>query len=95
MRNEDDTLTFDLTSGVGILSCSACGHEERILSFTHGESHQLGLQCSTCLQFVAVENGLKGPIPRCRCGGELKRDQPLKCPDCQSTDVTFEPEYMT
>lgn len=95
MLNEDEKLTFDLTNGVGRLCCSVCDHEERILSFTHGVSHQLGFQCSTCLQFVALENGLEGPIPPCGCGGELTRDHPLKCPKCKSTNVTFESEYMT
>lgn len=95
MRNEDGTLTFDLTNGVGMLRCSSCGYAERILSFTHGISHQLGFQCETCSQFVAVENGLEGSIPPCQCGGRLTREKPLVCPGCHSTAVTFENEFMT
>lgn len=91
----DEKLMFDRTSGVGTLHCVTCGHMERILSFTHGENHQLGFQCSTCHQYVTIENGLHVLVPPCPCGGKLTREEPLCCPVCQSEDVTYELEYLT
>ncbi|MCF8237486.1 MAG: hypothetical protein K9I85_04980 [Saprospiraceae bacterium] len=92
---EPEKRTFQNTSGVGELSCTACGHKERMLSFTHGVSHQLGFQCTSCQQLTVIENGLSIQTPPCSCGGELSREQPIQCPTCKSEDVTFHALYMT
>jgi hypothetical protein len=92
---EPEKLTFQNTSGAGELSCAACGHRESMLSFTHGVSHQLGFQCTSCQQLIVIENGLAIPTPLCACGGKLSRELPIQCPACKSEDVTFHMLYIT
>ncbi len=94
MMNSEQ-VTFENTNGVGELSCSVCGHRETMLSFTHGNGHQLGFQCTSCHQLVAVENGLEKPTPPCSCGGVLSREESIKCPACKGEQVTFSSHYMT
>lgn len=92
---ESEKVTFQNTGGVGELSCSACGHQEVMTSFTHGVSHQLGFQCTSCDALTVVENGLEIPTPACACGGALSRELPIKCPACHGGEVAFTNLYMT
>ena len=57
---DEDYLCFSRMGGAGVIQCDDCGHEEEIVSFTHGMmSCDIGRQCPNCHAFV-VEHSEHG-----------------------------------
>ncbi len=102
---DDMTITMEHHSGIGTLSCSDCGHTEKVHLFTHGfgptSNCTEGVQCQTCAKFVTFDSepvggsglpALKALIEasRCECGGKYARDKPIMCLQCQSLNVQYD-----
>ena len=57
LRPDEDYLCFSRMGGAGVIMCKDCGHEEEIVSFTHGMmSCDIGRQCPHCHAFVVEHN---------------------------------------
>jgi hypothetical protein len=93
--HEENTITFDTMGGAGKVRCLACGYNEDIISFVHGaDESTTGVQCQFCGKFHALRNpGNK--IIVCECGGKLRRDIPLFCPQCKSLNMRYAASYIT
>lgn len=99
-------IRFSYMGGVGTINCVECGHIVKVLSFTHGFTHDwkqeantTGYQCLACGKFARVSkvNGdveIPGEMS-CKCGGKLSRDHVLFCPKCKSKKLSYEMEYIT
>lgn len=93
--------SFRQMGGAGDIVCRACGHEERIVSLLHGSEESgcgwsvVGYQCQRCWGFVKVQGGAnEGPL-RCQCGGELSRDETVRCSACGSGDASYHLRMIT
>ena len=57
LRPDEDYLCFSRMGGAGVIMCKDCGHEEEIISFTHGMMLcDIGRQCPHCHAFVVEHN---------------------------------------
>lgn len=94
-------LYFKDIFGGGIIRCHGCGFKEEINCSTHGFSHigdfYNGYQCQSCGKFhIITSYGNEKPkINNCSCGGKLSRENPIFCPKCKTTDVSYLLRYMT
>lgn len=91
--------SFGEMGGAGDIVCRACGHNERIVSFLHGAEESgwyvAGYQCQRCWRFSKVQGDAnEGPL-RCQCGGELSRDETVRCPACGSAGVSYHLRMIT
>ena len=97
---EPRQLRFNQISGLGSLSCQACGHSEGLQSLIHGHRDDggriAGYQCRSCHQFQDVRSSkTQPPDLYCPCGGELTRDETIVCPQCQSTNLHYKMLLLT
>lgn len=85
-------LSPALRSGTGDFSCNSCNYREKIIFYIHGigthESHRMGYQCQKCGKFTSILNARNMKrIRACECGGRLRSNKPLFCPECRDKDV--------
>lgn len=85
----DDRLTFSKIGSIGELTCLNCFETEMVSSYTRFNE---GYQCQSCGKFHSVERSSK--LPKCDCGGELKRDKPVFCSKCKSYSVKFKLKFF-
>ena len=99
-----DGLHHGIMGGAGTVTCEACKFSKHIISFTHGVTNKgerccnTGYQCVSCGQFTEVysEGASKSATElRCDCGGVLSCDHTLFCPNCRSTALRYDMEYIT
>jgi hypothetical protein len=99
-----DGLYHGIMGGAGTVTCEACKFSKHIISFTHGSTNKgerccnTGYQCVSCGQFTEVysEGASKSATElRCECGGVLSCDHTLFCPNCRSTALRYDMEYIT
>jgi predicted RNA-binding Zn-ribbon protein involved in translation (DUF1610 family) len=77
LRPDEDYLRFSRMGGAGIIKCEECGHEEEIISFTHGMmSCDIGRQCPHCHAFAVEHNEGR----EYHTFGEATED--FICPEC-------------
>lgn len=107
---DEDYLCFSRMGGAGVIMCKDCGHEEEIISFTHGMmSCDIGRQCPHCHAFV-VEHNDRGFNETAsdficpECGAVIRKkeedflkgnDDPLFCPKCHSPRLQYLMSYIT
>ena len=107
---DDDYMCFSRMGGAGVIKCDDCGHEEEIVSFTHGMmSCDIGRQCPNCHAFVVEhsEHGFEETTEDfvCpECGSVIRKkeedflkgnDAPLFCPKCHSPRLHYQMIYIT
>ena len=89
-------LGFSNMAGSGTLLCKDCGTKQKVVGFLHGSHedpwHARGMQCQACHRIVTIKND---ETTRCECGGELASDQPVLCPSCSGSSLTYELEFLT
>lgn len=95
-------LWFSYLGGHGLLRCNDCDHKEEVTSFIHGiDSSSSGFQCQECGKFEKIGSGGPGHASEykrsltCECGGDLKRDKMLFCPDCKSQNLSYRTLIIT
>jgi hypothetical protein len=103
---EDDKNYFWRLGGEGTIYCKDCGYKEDIISFIHGFDENgmsdgcSGYQCQSCGKFNALDDEFEGngkivTKHTCSCGGELREDKALFCPQCESYNMGYQMEYIT
>jgi hypothetical protein len=99
MYNDDNLLYYWKMGGAGIIECNNCDFTEEITSFLHGGDDDswniAGFQCQKCGKFHELEydmNNAKGKL--CECEGCLSREEPLFCPICKTTNITYTMSYI-
>lgn len=99
-------LKFSYMGGVGKINCDECGYTVKVLSFTHGFTHDwkkeastTGYQCLACGKFARVSEVEGDDVTpsemSCKCGGQLSRDHVLFCPKCKSKKLSYFMDYIT
>lgn len=101
---EEGKLYFGQIPGIGNLICKDCSHTEIMTSFTHGldaktskRTSYKGHQCLDCGKLHAIFSFEKEELKliNCECGGTMQRENPLFCPQCQSSNVQYHLKLMT
>jgi hypothetical protein len=101
-RERTGYLYHEYLGGMGLLTCKVCGHKEEIVSFLHGPPikqngwSRTGYQCQYCFNHVTIlEDKDKNPSHVCDCGGQLDRENPLKCSKCKSLNLDYNMTLIT
>ena len=97
----ENNLYFSHLGGAGTILCADCGHkEEGIISFLHGFDAKgmcdgsSGYQCQSCGKFHTLDEvDERNKNFTCSCGGELRRDKTLFCPQCKSFNMRYEMDF--
>jgi hypothetical protein len=98
VRLSDSRIYFWKLGGSGIFHCHDCNFEKEIVTFLHGAKgwNVTGYQCQECGDFHNIERDSNNKAERrCDCGGILKKDNPIFCPNCRSFHVGYDVRIMT
>jgi hypothetical protein len=101
-------MTPRSTNGVGLLYCSSCSYEERVIFYSHGFNpdkrnedgslipvNSFKEQCQKCGK-LHYYNYLKPKESlECNCGGLITDEDPVFCPDCRHINMRYHMQFMT
>jgi hypothetical protein len=98
IRLSDNRIYFWKLGGSGIFYCHDCNFEKVIVAFLHGAKgwNLTGYQCPECGKFHEIKCDSNNLAERkCDCGGTLRKDKPIFCPNCRSFHVGYDVQIMT